>query len=231
MEDDKKEQPETPEPEKETETPEPEKGKEPESEKDIDYEKELEAKKGEEKPQFTEKEKAEYNLKRSIERAKELGIEPSEVTGIPKEEPKGDFVTKRDLELSLAESESRKLSRSEGEHKLIMWYVENKGLSVRDAYLLANKGRIERAGKEIERSEARIQGGDIPGQKEKAQPKKPMLSQADEQELFRKGFRKNSDGSYEGVKIKIVPENGTMREYKRKVGTKDQWEPVRGIVD
>lgn len=116
----------------------------------VYYEKELAKKEGEKKPK-DEAEKARRALFFNAKRAEELGVDPAEVLGIkPKTEEGSDvnLVVKRHFD----ERDARSLSKSESEFKLIMWYVDNKGLSVEEAHLLANKGKIQRSAIEARRS-------------------------------------------------------------------------------
>lgn len=135
------ETPETP------ETPEKEEGK------DIDFEKELESlESGDKKPERNELEKAKRSLHFNAERVKELGGDPSEILGKPKtDEKQGDVDSI--IDSKFAERDARARAKSESEFKVIMWYVKNKGLSVDDAHMLANKGKILRSTSEFRRSQ------------------------------------------------------------------------------
>jgi len=107
----------------------------------------------------TELEKAIYTRKQIDERIKELGGEPpaSDIVAPPTE----GYVTKIDL----ARLEAKQLARSEDELKVIMWWVENKGLSVEDAHFQANKGKLKQALEELTRR-ATPQTGSGGGQKQ-----------------------------------------------------------------
>jgi hypothetical protein len=120
-----------------------------EESQDIDYEKELEAL---ERPTRTELEKAQRALHFNAERLKELGGDPADVLKIKpvaKKEDVPDIDAK--FERKFAERDAQALARNEAEFKLIMWYVDNKNLSIDEAHLLANKGRILRAADEAKR--------------------------------------------------------------------------------
>lgn len=117
----------------------------------------------------SELEKATYTAKNTLKRIKELGGDPkavfaevdtdtSEEDDEPSQQPEqsGKYVTKHDLALTLAQQEAEKLARSPGELKLMMWYVKNKKLSVKDAHFMANKGRIEKTLGEVQRKERTV---------------------------------------------------------------------------
>lgn len=170
---------------------------------DIDFKKEadrLEAlKKTEEDKKKSELEKAKYTLKSVAERVKQLGGDPDEVFKPKADIERTDFVTKKDLELIEFRTQARQLSASDDEFKVIMWYVENKGLSVEDAHLVANKGKIKSAFDEITRAgnnKPRTGDGESSGQKPPAPPKR--MSKDDEAKLARDGFKFNSkSGTYQ----------------------------------
>ena len=113
-------------------------------EKDIDYAKKL-ADVQKTQPR-SELEKASYTLKKTAERLTEIGGDPAEVLNIkpptpePQDTPDVQSVVKREF----AERDARAISRNDDEYALIMWYVDNKGLSVQEAHLLANKERFQR---------------------------------------------------------------------------------------
>lgn len=148
-----------------------------EGDQDVDFDAELAAlesgdepsapvQKGKKTPE-EERKQAEFTLTSTAKRLKELGGDPSAVIGAdttPAAAPSMDtsrFVTKEDI----ARGEAGRLARSPGEAKLIMWYVTNKGLSVEQAHLLANQGRVKTALSEITRSRSAIpsKGGGGPG--------------------------------------------------------------------
>ncbi len=112
------------------------------------------------KPKRTEKEKAEFALKSVASRVEELGGDPSKLIGETKKEDTSQFVTKRDF----AEAEVRKLARSEKEVTAIMAWVD-KGLTVEDAHLIANKKRVKTAFAEIERGNVAMKEATGAGQK------------------------------------------------------------------
>lgn len=112
-------------------------------------------------PKRTEKEKAEYTLKSVVARYTELGGDPSKIIGTSeKKEDVSQFVTKRDF----AEESARKVSRSPKELAAIMAWVD-KGLTVEDAHLIANKGRIKSTFSEIDRGNVRATEATGAGQK------------------------------------------------------------------
>jgi hypothetical protein len=112
-----------------------------------------------EKPQKTEKEKAEFALKSMALRVKDLGGDPASLVGT-KESDSTQFVTKADL----TRLEVKRLATSEKEVEAIMSWVE-KGLSVEDAHLLANKSRVKSVFSEFERGNVQMQEATGAGQK------------------------------------------------------------------
>ncbi len=137
-----------------------------------------------------------YTGKSVAKRIKALGGDPSDiiadeapVTPAPEAPAPMDtskFVTKDDL----ASIEARKLARTEGEYKVIMWWVANKGLSVDDAHLMANKGRIKKTLSEINRAKDAIasNGGGGPGSPQPTDPAIPEISEQDKQRLAASGM-------------------------------------------
>ena len=115
-----------------------------------------------------ELEQAKFTAKSVAKRIRELGGDPAAAIADESAPPApapidtSRFVTHDDL----AAQEARKLARSEGEYKVIMWHVKNKGLSVEDAHLLANKSRIKTTLSEITRTKSAVpsRGGAGPGQ-------------------------------------------------------------------
>ena len=138
-------------PETEEETTE-ESDEESEESTDIDYTAELEkAKEKETKEKPDEREKARKALFFNAERAKELGLDPAEVLGIkPKVTKKDETDIDSKLERKFTERDVQSITNSEAEYNLVMFYVD-KGLSIEDAHLLANKGKIKRAVDEARR--------------------------------------------------------------------------------
>jgi len=143
---------------------------------------------------------ATFSLKSIGKRVKQLGGDPNAILGDeggeapPPPVPsvpvidESRFVTKADM----ARSEAEKLAQSPGELKLIMWYVENKGLTVTEAHLLANKGRINKTMSEIQRSQQVTpqNGGQGAGQPPKAPDANdvPALSAIEVERLTRSGM-------------------------------------------
>ena len=113
----------------------------------------------EDKPKRTEKEKAEFALKSVASRVEELGGDPSKLIGTPKEDT-SQFVTKRDF----AKTEAKKVARSPKEFDAIMAWVD-KGLTVEEGHLLANKGRIKSTFAEIERGNVALKEATGAGEK------------------------------------------------------------------
>lgn len=158
-----------------------------EGEQDIDFDKELASLENDGAPAAPiapapkgktpeeERQQAEFTLKSVSKRVKELGGDPTAVIadGVPAPAPKtepvdtSNFVTKTDLALA----EAQKIARSPGEVKVIMWYVKNKGMSVEDGHLLANKGRVRTAFAEIMRKNTTTAspGGGGPGEAQRIQ--------------------------------------------------------------
>lgn len=136
------------------------------STEDADFEKTLsELENGQDvtplaKPARTELEKAMFAAKSTLNRIKELGGDTSELLdepakGTPKEIPALDtskFATKDDL----LRIEARKVAKSDAELKVIMWYVTNKGMSIEDAHLLANKRKLKSTFSEINRIQTTV---------------------------------------------------------------------------
>jgi len=161
---------------------------------DIDFKKELENLEGTTppvKPKRTKLEEAAYNLKKNADRFKEMGGDPSEVLGTEvkaddtNDEKEGEYVTKSDL----ARIEAKKLAKSDDELKVIMWWVEKKGMSVEDAHWQANKGRIQKTLGEVQRKQSATPGiGGGPGERPADVIKK---SPEDEAMLRRDGFNWN----------------------------------------
>lgn len=164
---------------------------------DTDFDKtleDLEKDKPAPKPSRTELEKATFTAKSTLKRIKELGGDPAslleeEREPKPEEKPPVDtsqFVTKNDL----ARTEAQKIARSPSELKLIMWYVENKGMSVDDAHFLANKNRIKKITGEIKRATEAVpsNGGGGPGQRTPEKTDAPDLPDADKRRLIASGM-------------------------------------------
>mgnify|MGYP001562942704 CR=1 FL=1 len=173
---------ETPEEKPETPVEEPK-----ETPQDIDFKKELEALEGEKPPTKNELDKAKRALHFNAERVRELGGDPTEIIEPKKPDEQKDYVTKLDL----ARLEARQFARSEDELKLIMWWVENKGLSVEDAHLMANKNKIKSTFEELKRVEKPPIGSDgTAGRKMQTSTVPPMPR--DQQEILRRrGFSFN----------------------------------------
>lgn len=131
-------------------------------ETDTNYKKELEAL--EQKPK-NEEEKARKALFFNAQRARELGIDLAEVLGI---KPKGEAeptvpeVVQREFDVR----ELRSLSEgNEDMYKLMLWYVDNRKLNPEEAYILANKGKLQRSIIEAKRGKAEIAKPSFGGKK------------------------------------------------------------------
>lgn len=202
----------------------------PESEQDIDFEKELEALEGQvpaedPAPQAptgkTEEQKAGYTVRETIKRLKKQGksdAEISELVGFevktsaeepadPEREQGGkQFVTAEDLDLRDAALEAGRLARSEAEKKVIMHYVKHNRLSVHDAHLLANKGRIKANAAEIQRAgESRPAAPGASGRREPTD-QKPRFTKAEMEAFQRRGMQwnpqtKQMEGKFTFVRI------------------------------
>lgn len=141
---------------------------------------------------------AEYTLKSTAKRIKDLGGDPtkvitteSPVTPPTPETPALDtsnFVTKDDL----AVQKARELAKSEGEFRVMMWYVRNKAMSVEDAHFLANKNKFKKVAAEINRANGVTpsKGGGGPGQDRPidTKSKAPELPTIDKQRLAASGM-------------------------------------------
>lgn len=163
--------------------------------KDIDFKKKAEELESIHKPKRSKLEEARFNLKKNAERLKELGGDPSEILETPKVESEieTDYVTKNDL----ARLEARQLVKSDDEMRVVMWYVENKGLSVDDAYFLANKGKIKNANEEMKRIvKPPVGSGGTAGQKPKVS-NAPELPKQEAMILTRRGYKLVKPGLYQ----------------------------------
>ena len=133
----------------------------------IDFKGELEKLESGEKKPKSEKEKAERALHFNAERLRELGGDPASVLKIKAPE-EGETKTPDVREVvneQFADRDARALAKSDDEYKVIMWYVTNRKLSVQDAYLLANKGRIQRSLIEAKRGQVDFGKPNIAGKK------------------------------------------------------------------
>lgn len=161
-----------------------------EDSEDIDFSKELEAL--EAKPKNNELEKAEKSLHFNAQRVKELGGDPSKII---KPEQKTEQVfdpssVEALVDGKFAEQQARTLAKTDAEFKVIMWYVRNKGLSISEAHLLANKSRIERFASEVKRSNVAISKGGVAGRRVE-QTQVPARSQEEVNILSRRGLKFN----------------------------------------
>lgn len=198
----------------------PVEGNEDASDDDADFEEELKAleSNGEgsqesKKPQRTELEKATFTAKSTLKRIKELGGDPNEVLeeeGIVRKPADrsadidtSNFVTKTDL----AEQEARKLTKTPGEFKLVMWWVKNKGMSVTDAHYMANKGKILRSVGEISRGRSVVPadaGGGAGGAQRLDKDDAPDLPELDKRRVASAGMVYDaSKKAYVGKKVQL----------------------------
>ena len=211
--------------EEETEETDEETEEEPSEEstppEDIDYhKKELDRLQRTASPARSEREKAIFTAKKLSERLQEMDIDPTEIFGAPKKpakqswEEKPEEVDVQGMETRIEERlEAKRLARSEDELRLMAWYMENKGLSARDAHVLANKGRVQTFLDEQKRAQVRVEQGSNASGRKKKQVKIPQLSQDQQQELARQGFVKQKDGSFEGKKVRMFYDPSS-REWK-----------------
>ena len=167
-----------------------------ETTEDIDFEKELEnLEKEEEKP--TELQKAERSLHFNAQRVKELGGDPHKIVKPETVETKGGTDVESVVKQQFAERDARSLAKTDAEYKVIMHYVRNKGLSVSEAHLLANKGRIERFAAEVKRSNVATARSSGPGRKVET-VQVPARSPEEIAVLTRRGFKINpKTGTYQ----------------------------------
>ena len=170
-------------------------------EEDIDHKKELEGlEEKEPKSEFTELEKATHRGKQIVERIKTLGGNPEDL--LPKkevEEVQGDYVTHKDLALIEEKSKLRAMTSSDDEYNHAVWYVQNKGLSAKQAKLLANEGKLTKISEEIDRGKIKPGQGGGSGQK-LSTTKVPQLSEADQLALKRSGYKEDKKtGIWEGA--------------------------------
>lgn len=150
-----------------------------------------------------------YSFKSTAKRIRELGGDPNKMLGeeggadAPAPIDTSKFVTKEDLAVEAA----RKLARTEGELKVIMWWVRNKGMSVEDAHLLANKGRARKAISEITRTRDAepSKGGGGPGSPAPTDPEVPELPEIDKQRLAQSGMAYDPTlKAYVGKKVRYA---------------------------
>lgn len=159
--------------------------------------------------QRSELEKATFTAKSTLKRIKELGGDPNALLGeeaprAPAEKPQevdtSKFVTKRDL----ATAKAQEIAKSPNELKLIMWYVDNKGMSVEDAHFMANKNRIRRTLSEVRRGESAIPAapGAGAGQRRADKPEAPDLPESEKRRLEASGMKYDpAKMAYVGKKV------------------------------
>lgn len=153
-------------------------------------------------PKRTQLEKAEYTARSVLNRVAALGGDPTKVVKdfIPEREEKttaGGF-TRNDAEdffnTKLAEQQARALAKSDKEFNAIMSWVKEKGLSVEDAHLLANRGKVKQAESEMQRAEEATASSTAvsPGIKARTS-KTPQLPLETQQVLRRRGMKPEGD--------------------------------------
>lgn len=146
-------------------------------------------------PGRSELERATFTAKSTLKRIKELGGDPADLlkdeippTAAPERHPvdTSNFVTKKDL----AEADAKKLAKSPSELKLIMWWVENRGMSVEDAHFMANKNRIKKVIGEVDRSNSAIPAspGAGAGGRGADKPEVPDLPESEKRRLLASGM-------------------------------------------
>ena len=119
----------------------------------IDFKRQYDELLAQEKP--SELEKAKKSLYYNAERLRELGGDPAEIIAPDiRTERAAPAVTEvsQEIDKRFAERDARALAKSEDEFRVIMWYVNNRKLSVQDAHLLANKGRLTQFSSEQRRA-------------------------------------------------------------------------------
>lgn len=159
-----------------------------ESSEDIDFNKELEALEQKQEQPTGELEKAEKSLFFNARRVKELGGDPAKI--IKPEQSNEVTNVEALIDSKLNEEKARSLAKNDAEFKVIMWYVRNKGLSIQEAHILANKGRIERFASEIQRSNVTKSKGSGPGRRVEANTV-PSRTQEEVNILSRRGLKFN----------------------------------------
>lgn len=138
------------------------------------------------KRERSELDKAKRALHFNAERLKELGGDPADVLGV---KPQKNNDVESLLDKKFAERDARQMVKSESEFKLVMWYVENKGLSVEEAHLLANKDRFKRSIDEVKR--ANVVYSQAEGGKKVTKPKVPERTPEEVRLLASRGLNYN----------------------------------------
>jgi hypothetical protein len=185
-----------------------------ESSKHIDFKKELE--KVQEQPK-SELEKAQRALHFNAERLKELGGDPADVLKLKKDENKDNVDVSSAIKREFAERDARILAKSDDEYKLIMWYVDNKNVSIEEAHLLANKGRFVRSITEANRARVNYSKPDEGGRKITAS-EVPARSQEEINLLARRGMMFNSKTkTYQGKFYEEYYDSATKTWLSRKL--------------
>lgn len=156
---------------------------------DIDYKKELEELEGT-KPSKSELEKAKRALYFNAQRYSELGGDPSDVLPKPKAAAQPETDVDKVIDLKFAEREARALAKTEDEYQLIVWRVKNQGLSVSEAHLLANKGKLLKLSSELKRADVKPSLGGGAGQRI-LEETVPERNAAEVQLLTRRGMQFN----------------------------------------
>lgn len=193
---------------------------------DIDFKKELENLEAggtppatPPKPARTELEKAEFTAKSTLKRIKELGGDPAKLIAeelpspTPSVAPAPEVLVadeEKATKLADARVKAKTLAKSDAEINVIMWWVENKGMSVEDAHYMANKKKVATVAKEVARAETTVpsNGGGGAGQRP-PEIKTNKMNEKNEQRLALAGMTYDQPtNSYVGKKTR-VRHNGT----------------------
>jgi len=201
-------------------------GEEEEDEEDIDFEEELKNLQPPAPPAPDSKkelEKAEKSLFFNAQQVKKLGGDPSKVLAgeapiAPKPVEGAEFVSREDF----VETEFAKIAKSEAERKVLMHHYKysiqktgNLAADMENAYILANKGKIQRSFSEIRRGAlARPAPGSPPGRRAPAAQAVPALTADEQNTLKRRGYKQQPDGSWKGKRYiqRFVQDKGWIQE-------------------
>lgn len=184
-----------------------------ESSEDIDYhERELARLESEGKPKskYTEEEKLIFNAKRIKQQMEEKGLDTSSVFGEKTPIVEAKISSSDEIEARLEQKlEARRLAKTDAERKVMLWYMENRGLDVHEAHILANKGKVQHFMDEYKRSSVRAERGSVDSGSPQRPKKTPELSPNEQADLTRQGFKKQKDGSWEGAKMRVFYDKAT----------------------
>ena|SRR3990167_6011794 len=159
----------------------------------------------------TELEKAEYSARSVLNKVAELGGDPAKVAKdfVPEtdKEATGGF-TRNDADQlfneKLAEQHARSLAKSDKEFQAIMSWVKIKGLSVEDAHLLANRGKVKQATAEIQRAQEATASSNSAGAGVKTQTTKVPQMPIEMQQVLRRRGMKQEGGKWVGKITEMV---------------------------